>query len=294
MSETLQGIMDASRTAGASIGVDADREADAFGQVAASRVRQGEYDDTAQNSAPLNTMADSKVREALEKVVDSTLPKNPTKVSDELKALLAETKIDGEGPNAREVYAHPRHFAQLGNRRGFTLYIPTQNKDGPSMVEINFDDGVFTTNDIQICGALEFAIARKDGVSSQIRAISLAHYRSIIERGRAYENLKGIGIVSTTNTSGGRTGKPLNVLEDENESLRQQLAEMQERVAMGALTPSPSLAQSLEEQRDKREREVASQKEMEQLKGDEESRPDGKAAENASAADASTNMFNQT
>lgn len=234
---TIQDVLSSNedKSGGAAIGVDsADRVQDASGKVAASQSRTAEFDDTIQNSAPLNTMVQDNVRNKLNDTMEKTLPLQ-SNVSDEIVELLSQTNED------QSLYLHPRHFAQLGHRHGFILYLTDRNSEGPTTIEIKFEKGIYTTHDVRVVGAIQLAIKRRQGVASQIREISGSHYRAILERGRAADTLRGVGgLVSTADARRGEAGKPSSELVAENEQLKQQLEAMREQVARASATTDNS------------------------------------------------------
>lgn len=200
-------------------------EKDTNGQVLPTQSREGAYDDTIQTSAPLHTLAEESTRKTLDAALAETLPKSSDS-DDEVRELLSATVDDG-----RE-YQHPRHFAQIGQRQGLTIYIGTANSDGQAAIPIKFEKGVFSTTDIQLVKALELGLSRRGGLQGQYRQISVEHYQSIIGSSKAYERLRGTqNIVGTSQAKTGADQHAIAEMKSENDRLRAQIAEMQASVA---------------------------------------------------------------
>lgn len=224
MSTLIQNVMEKTSEP-ASIATSNNLEKDASGQVQASVSRETSLNDSAQNSAPLNTLLDRETKKDFEVAVQATLPKD-VPLSEEVANLLVETDETGK------LYKHPRHFAQLGQRQGLTVYLGHANADGPATIPITFEKGVFSTNDVKLVAALELALRRKDGLTGQFKQISAQHYQGILANSQAASRLRGVqGTVNSGDMKTGADQTAVTQVNEENAKLRQQLAEMQERLA---------------------------------------------------------------
>lgn len=180
-------------------------------------------------SAPMNLLTDKKASKEYEQNMASTLPKD-IKVSEEVEELISQTYVDEK--TGLEHYKVPRHFAQVGNRKGATIYIPTFTKaGGQQTINITFENGTYTATEINLVKALQQAITRKSGAGNIIKEITKAHYANILASERHASKLRGIGgLVSTRDTSPATGGKTAAELMRDNEELERKLAEMQAQI----------------------------------------------------------------
>lgn len=217
------------------------RRADATGKPQTSVQNDTGIENTTMASAPLNTLKDVEVRAQYEEAIASNLPKTPKEMSPELTDFLAET-VELNGVLN---YKHPRYFAQTAGRQGMVVYIPDADKSGQRNISIEFEKGIYTTTNIQIADAISTAISRRQGVGAYIREITKGHYAEMLDKANRWAQLQGSSTVFNTTNASPDKGLGVQAIADENEKLKQQLAEMKtqmEQATQAAKAKKPDLA----------------------------------------------------
>jgi len=185
--------------------------------------------DIVHQSAPTNLITDTVAGKEYNNSIFKSLPKDD-EVSGEVKELLLKTRQNEE--SGRQEYIVARHFAQTSNRKGAVIYVPHFIKGrGETTINIEFENGLYSTTNVQIVNALQEAINRKAGAGAVIQEISQAHYAQILSSERQAKRLRTIGgLVNTADISPATGGKSAIDLKNENEKLQRELLQQQELV----------------------------------------------------------------
>lgn len=135
----------------------------------------------------------------VERADSASLPKPPDTVPEEAIKIMGELDPDNPG-----MYKHPHHFAQTGNRTGFSyLYIDPKTKKPNNVV---FEQGVFVTKDVYLIDLLNKDINRKGGIGRFIKNITAANYSELIAANRQYQRL--LASTGGTGMAGSNQGDP--------------------------------------------------------------------------------------